>query len=612
LTISRLIVSALAFGVSISCPAQTTTIEKLAPENTVFIIGAKGVNASIERMKRTGLWELWENEKMKAMWTELIEAVQEDLAEGFKELGVDKDTLTAPTGAVGLAVFPVPDPDLGITLPGALVLADYGENADKTSQLIAALIEKGETEGDIEVEEKEVLGRTVHVISEIADEDAGDVEVEEDADDMEMDFEFEEGPDPMEQAFKTMHYVREGNLFIASTNLDTLTHALETIDGKGEKDITDRQEYQALLDKIGEHELYAMLLTRDVGLMGAPEQQMNMQMMVPMIRAAVGHVKGYGLGMRLDGPTAMVEQTLAVYMPDGKAGLTTLIDIPAPRGAVPAFVSPDTVTFLSFNFKFSDLMDTINKIAASNPMLQGLMAEQLAMMDAPVRQVTAALGHQVFIANAVTKPLSEDSSHGVFAVQCTNPQEFETLLAANVAQMGIEARDFLGQRIYTMPAEAMAMMPMPGGGGGEAVSLGIGGGYIVLGGTSAVEGALRATSQTGALTLEADSGFKRAVAAIGGDPVIAWGYSDTINQVEAQIYAQRMQLNQMVEDMREFAPEAAQQMQAEYDKIFKFIDDLDFDLLQKHIGPSVWRVRSIDDGFVMNSYTLSAAPSAGN
>ena len=39
---------------------------------------------------------------------------------------------------------------------------------------------------------------------------------------------------------------------------------------------------------------------------------------------------------------------------------------------------------------------------------------------------------------------------------------------------------------------------------------------------------------------------------------------------------------------------------------------IDFDLLRKHIGPSVWRVQSIDDGFLMHSFTLAVAPKAAN
>ena len=57
LTTARLIVCSLALGLTGSAFAQTS-IEKLAPEDTVFIAGASNVTASMDRLKRTGLWEL--------------------------------------------------------------------------------------------------------------------------------------------------------------------------------------------------------------------------------------------------------------------------------------------------------------------------------------------------------------------------------------------------------------------------------------------------------------------------------------------------------------------------------------------------------------------------
>jgi hypothetical protein len=252
----------------------------------------------------------------------MLKEMNDDINEAMKDLGVEEDSLTPPSGPAGVAVFPVMDEDLGIAQPGFVLIADYGDNADKTAALIKALNDRDVKDGEIEVEEKEVLGRTVVVMHMLdkADED-GDDDIEMDED--EFEFDFEEGPSPFEAAMKDVHYLREGNMFMASNNLEALTAVLEVIDGKGGKTIADRSEYQAMLGKIGEHDAFAMLLTRDVmDIIGADGQMGMMQMMIPMIRGAIGHVKGYALGLRLDGPSAMVEQSLAVYMPDGKVGLT--------------------------------------------------------------------------------------------------------------------------------------------------------------------------------------------------------------------------------------------------------------------------------------------------
>lgn len=605
----RFIVASLALGLTALASAQTT-IEKVAPENTVFILGADSVTASFDRLKRTGLWDVWESDKMQAALKDMLKEMSDDINEAMKDLGVEEDSLVPPTGPTGVAVFPIMDKDLGISQPGFLLVADYGENADKTAALLKALNDRDLKKGEIEIEEKEVLGRTITIMHRVdKEEDADDAAGDEVAED---EFQFEEGPNPMEQAMKDIHYLREGNMFMASNNLEALTAALEVIDGKGEKTIADRTEYQSMLGKIGEHDCFAMLLTRDLMDMMGGEMGM-MQMMVPMIRSAVGHVKGYGLGMRLDGPAAMVEQTLAVYMPDGKVGLTTLVDLSTPRTTPPAFVGPDAVSYTTFNFKFGDLMDTVNKIIAGNPMLQAQLGDGLAQSEPQIRAVLDTLGTQVHVTSSASKPLSDGITRGVLAVQCTKPQEFENQLAKAAADMGVDARDFLGQRIYTLPAEAMGMM-MPGMdmGDGDSMSLGIGGGFIVMGATPAVEQSLRATSQTGVATLAADESFSRAVSALGDQPAVGWSFSNTIDQMEVMLSQQRKAMNDSIEQIREFAPEAAEQMQAENALALKMMDAVDFDLLRRYIGPSVWRVQSIDDGFLMHSYTLSAAPKASN
>src|SRR5262245_30215949 len=149
-------------------------------------------------------------------------------------------------------------------------------------------------------------------------------------------------------------------------------------------------------------------------------------------------------------------------MPDGKAGLTTLLDSASPRGALPPFVGPDTSSYTTFNFEFNNLMDTVRKIVDSNPMLKAQAGQPTDQAEPSIRQVTATLGNQVHVASSVSRPIKEDSAHMVWAVQCTKPQEFESLIQQWAAQAGMESRDFLGQRIYSMKPEMMGMLPIGG------------------------------------------------------------------------------------------------------------------------------------------------------
>ena len=44
--------------------------------------------------------------------------------------------------------------------------------------------------------------------------------------------------------------------------------------------------------------------------------------------------------------------------------------------------------------------------------------------------------------------------------------------------------------------------------------------------------------------------------------------------------------------------------QFEDDPATAFLQDIDFDVLRKYIGPSVWEMHSIEDGFIVRSYVL--------
>jgi hypothetical protein len=548
-----------------------------------------------------------------------MKEMSEGMDKMLQELGVDKDSLVSPSGPVGIAIFTTRDPELDTPKPAFILTADYGDdaNAEKTDSIVQAALAKGEKEGDLEFEQKDVNGKSVYTID-FAKMAAKSKDAEKDFDDIDMDGGM---PLPVPKAgeivkdIEKLHYVRDGHHLLMSTDFNTLAEALDTVDGKAANGnhAADRTEFQAIMGKVGEADFYGVLLTRDVFDLIGEKGQMA-KMMLPTIRSLFGEVKGYGFGLRFDGPTAMVEQTLTAYLPGGKQGLTKLVDLPAARLALPAFIGPDSVSYSTFSFKFSGLMDVIRQAVASNPMLAAQAGEEIDAIAPKVNEITATLGTQVHMCTSVTKPFTDESRHSFFAIECTKPQDFENLIAPYAAQAGIEARDLLGQRIYSLP-EDMALMPVPGMDMGP-MSLGIGGGFIVIGSTPAVEQALRATGQSGAASLFTEPDYQRAAAALKDANPIAWGYSDTISSLESTIEAQkhsmRESMKQMEETMRDMDDEDAESakhikdyMQRQMDSM-KIWDDIDFNLLRQHIGPQVWQVLSNDDGFVVKAYLMAA------
>ena len=98
------------------CTAMATadvTIEQVAPEQSVVILSVKNVQASIDRLKESKLWDLWEAPQIVNLRKQYIEPMTEEIEDLLNELGVVKDTLNLPQGAVGLSDFALTPEEFG-------------------------------------------------------------------------------------------------------------------------------------------------------------------------------------------------------------------------------------------------------------------------------------------------------------------------------------------------------------------------------------------------------------------------------------------------------------------------------------------------------------------
>ncbi|MCH6550717.1 MAG: hypothetical protein IH804_01720 [Planctomycetes bacterium] len=87
--IKKLTLLSLALGLpGAGLTAAPPTIERLAPTNSVFIAGINSTKQSIDRLKRTPLWSLWESDEFKALRTRCLEQVNGDLDEFFAKNGI--------------------------------------------------------------------------------------------------------------------------------------------------------------------------------------------------------------------------------------------------------------------------------------------------------------------------------------------------------------------------------------------------------------------------------------------------------------------------------------------------------------------------------------------
>ena len=578
-------------------------IEQRAPEDSVVIVSVDNVAASLDRLRQSKLWELWEAPQIKQLRLDVLKQFTEELNETLEQLGVEKDTLAVPQGSVGLAIYPLTPEDFEGPSSGMLLVADYGENADKTGQLIEAAIAQADENPDIQYEVQEIAGHTVYTfdLSEIqlATEDAAD----------EPDF-ASPMPLPMGAVSEMLalptkfHFVRDGTVFMLCSDLDRLTNVLQREPGDGEATIADREDYQAVMDQLGESDASVVVLLRDIGQLAAANDPMGMaEMMQEMLKTIIGDVHGLGVSLKLDSDSAIIEETVAVYMPNGKAGLTALLDTQTPRGDVPPFVGPDTVNYTRMNFEFENLPDFVMQILQMMAMMMPMEPEQMHEIVDTIAQLCDTLSSEVYLVSTLSRPITAESLGTVFAVQCARPQEFENFVAEFAPQGGFEPREFLGQRIYSGD---MPMMPgMPMGGAATQLSIGISGGYALIGPTAGVEQAMRAAGDAKLPSLDREASYQRAVDTLSDEPIVGFGYSSTIDLIEATRETMRLAAEQMIEQIKEFDPEFAAEYEQQQMAKLKQWEAIDLELLGQFIGPSSWSVHATHDGFVIRAYLLA-------
>ena len=109
--IKNLAIWSFVVGLCSASALADRLIEQLAPEDSVVIVSVDNVAASLDRLRQSKLWELWEVPQIKQLRLDVIKQLTEQLDETLQKLGVETDTLVAPQGSVGFALFPLTPDD---------------------------------------------------------------------------------------------------------------------------------------------------------------------------------------------------------------------------------------------------------------------------------------------------------------------------------------------------------------------------------------------------------------------------------------------------------------------------------------------------------------------
>jgi len=584
----------LVFAVTATAKSAAPTIDQLAPENSIAVASVDKFQQTLTRLKGTPLWGLWTSEEMTTLLEEPLDEITDAIDEALAELDLEADELSWPQGSAGIAILPgsPQDPRSG---PGFLAMADYGVKAPQMNRVINAVLDSMREDHQIEIPEQEILGRTVYTIN-LAELGGGELDLDA-AEDFGIDMLPMLDPQGMIDKVSAAYYVRDGRRFMVCSDLKVLRSALEIVDEDGHSGLGRRSDFQGALGQLGTVDGYAVLLLRDLSsLMPGDPTIMMAQMMFQQI---VGDIQAIGIGVRIDAGDAMVEETIGVYMPNGKKGLTSLLDRETPQGKVPAFVDPGAAMYSRFNFGFDGVMGFLRGVAATNPMI-GMQLNQFLVEYGPtIDKVCSAIGPGVHSVVTITRPMKLDSLKTLYAIESRRPEDVEAVLTEYAGQMGLVSRDFLGHRIYSMNANPMAMGMGGGMQGGDGYSIAFGGGYVMLGNTSVVEDALRAAARGDMPNLRDDPAYRRALRALKAARSIGWGVIRVVDYLEYFQDLGSMANEQAIEQMKQWDPDYARELQRELaDKPERPWEDFDLQMLNRYLGPVSWEVRSREDGFV--------------
>jgi hypothetical protein len=567
-------------------------IERLLPADTVAVIAVDRWSDLEARARRTSLWGLWESKEVQDALAKLYKAQTGEAGddasfdEALEEIGLTREKLVAPQGAVAVGLFLEMNEEIAQKQPQLLAVADFGSDADKAQEMFDAVLASMERKG-AQIEERDVRGRRVKSIELPEEEEEGE---EDEEDDDEMDG-FGPLPDPTDlfEHMQTMHFCRDGERFAMSSSLVALEDALEVMDGKkGGGDVLESgADFQAALKQLGDaKQVWAVLLTAPIQPLIAQLGGGEAAMIAPLLGKLVGDIRGYSFGLGIDGKSGMAEQRIGILSPAGKVGLLSLLES-KPRGTLPPHVGPDAVSYGRMNVRFAGLMPLVKDVVKSVPAPIGDQIEmQLEQFIPTLEKAFAEMGPELHVAATIVEPLTAESQHQSVAIRAANPDAVKPVLDLFSPMLGLAPQDFLGNTIWADELSPMAV--------------GIGGGWVVAGDQRSVEGVLRAAGQKELASLTDDKGFRRAFSIIPDGDLVGWGWQNVV----AEYRVGRLQAKAEMEELSEIlGADAAAELSE--DPISAALEAITPELIEKHLGPAAWWMQSLSDGFVYTYVLMS-------
>lgn len=586
--------------------AKGPTIADIAPAESMLVVSVADWTTLKAQFDRTGMKTLWSTNEVQALVKELAKETAEEFEGMLSEVGLTKEDMVYPSGNIGMAVtFAKPLSEVAAqigTLEGeldtdALFVADYGDNADKFSELLEKLYDIASEKHGAEIRQTPYGEHSITSVIHPAEEEAegeGDQD-EDDLDDFDipgvgmlMPFEGENGP-------SGFHVVRLDSTYIICDSMETLEASIDRAGDPGRPSVGEDTVY---IKSMAQHpdDSGATIFFRAGEAIRLFTSQMTLEQRqwdeaapdMAVIFDALGllGVQSASFGVRLDTADAMAETTVGILAPE-KKGILSLFMRGAPSFQTPAFIPADASSLTQLVIDFSKIPEIARGVIDSLPdevKEQANMA--YAQAEPLVLPVIAALGPDVYIAQTIAQPLAVDSQKTVVALRLTDPLVISNLASTFGAQIGLVAREFQGAQIF------------------EQADVGMGAGisaeWLFIGQIPLVEDALRRAGAPGDDLLSGQDNFKAAAAFLQGDAVVSQ-FQDTERTIRYMLWSIQnadkiadAQLDALEID-EEFKQQIREARGAEQRDWVRLLPPPE--LITQHIGDSAGEIRPTPDGY---------------
>lgn len=589
----------LPLSVAMAAQAAPVRIADIAPRSSVVVLGVDDFNALKGSFEQSGFMNIWNDAAIQEWLGDFVQEAVDGMNDELADLGFSVDDLSMPTGAFGWAVYVDSIADnIDDATYQIIGVSDFGDNAEKMSEILTTTLEEGVESGDLDLDEEEYRGVTVWTITEVEEEVEDDMMMWESS-----------GPD----LFKETFMARVDSQILYSTQLSSLEKAIDRAQGDDVESILTNDEFNSARGSIGDHQGYLVALTGPwFQLTRLAESKLAVEAAefgepAPPVMQIIGatgidQFKSISIGLNAEAPGSVMEQTINVRFPE-RRGLLTLIPEANTGFSAPAFVDADTTSLTLMQIDFPKFFPAVRQIINALPPEMANMANmgmmQAQMMAGPVLQ---NLGPEIYQVQTISKPYSPDSMTQYAAIKTRDEAAISQVIAQLTQQFGVPSRDFEGSQIWDI--DLGAMMPMPGAAGG--FSIGLGQGHLFIGQTPSIESALRTASNADAPRLADEPRFRAALKNMPAQG-LSYGWTDTKQVVEylewmgrnsEQVY--RAQLEQVFGDdpeFQEFIEEDVREYRENMPEFLKNIPNLA--VVYENLGDMVSETSNTEDGISM-------------